>query len=43
MFYLIRHGEPDYSEANTKIHGMLMEAVTGMHHPKYGEIFELEI
>lgn len=81
MFYLVRHGEPDYSEMDTKVYrgfgaqmcpltqegcvqikntaknvqlqnagliisspyGRLMQAITGFHHPDYGEIFEFNL
>lgn len=33
----------NYDDVIVTCHGMIMEAVTGMHHPKHGEIFEFEV
>lgn len=32
----------NYGNVIVTCHGMLMEAVTGLHHPRHGEIFEFE-
>ena len=33
----------DYGNVIVTCHGMLMEAITGLHHPKHGEIIEFEL
>lgn len=33
----------DYDKVIVVCHGILMQAITGFHHPTYGEIFELSL
>ena len=33
----------DYKNVIVTCHGMLIEAISGMHHPKHGEIIEFEL
>lgn len=33
----------DYEKVIVTCHGMIIEAITGLHHPKHGEIIEFEL